>query len=109
MSHKDKRQIRKIIFEHFDHIVAQWEQFQASTITMGTYHKVDEIRVEAGILRLKIGDRVVEKTLSELSPLFASAKDSELACYQVSPSGYGIYWPLLDEDISIDGLLGITH
>lgn len=29
MSPKDKRQIRKIIFEHFDHIVAQWEQFQA--------------------------------------------------------------------------------
>jgi len=28
MSPKDKRQIRKIIFEHFDHIVAQWEQFQ---------------------------------------------------------------------------------
>lgn len=76
---------------------------------MDTYHKIDEIRVEAGMLHLKIGDMVVEKALSELSPLFANAKDNELACYQVSPSGYGIYWPLLDEDISIDGLLGITH
>jgi hypothetical protein len=27
----------------------------------------------------------------------------------VSPSGYGVHWPLLDEDIAIDGLLGIVH
>ena len=25
------------------------------------------------------------------------------------PSGYGIHWPLIDEDLSIDGLLGIVH
>jgi hypothetical protein len=28
---------------------------------------------------------------------------------EVSPSGYGIHWPLLDGDISIDGLFGIAH
>jgi len=28
MSSKDKRQIRKIIFEHFDYIVDQWLEFQ---------------------------------------------------------------------------------
>jgi hypothetical protein len=31
------------------------------------------------------------------------------AAYEVSPSGYGIHWPLVDEDLSIDGLLGIKH
>ena len=25
---KDKREIRRIIFEHFDYIVEQWEEFQ---------------------------------------------------------------------------------
>ena len=29
--------------------------------------------------------------------------------FDVSPSGYGIYWPLIDEDISIDGLLDVDH
>ncbi len=28
---------------------------------------------------------------------------------KTSPSGYGICWPDLDEDISIDGLLGVKH
>ena len=27
MSPKDKREIRKIIFEHFDYIIEQWKQF----------------------------------------------------------------------------------
>ncbi|PKN21436.1 MAG: hypothetical protein CVU65_16870 [Deltaproteobacteria bacterium HGW-Deltaproteobacteria-22] len=25
----------------------------------------------------------------------------------MSPSGYGIHWPELDEDLSVDGLLGL--
>ena len=28
MSQRDTRQIRKIIFEHFDYIVEQWNEFQ---------------------------------------------------------------------------------
>ncbi len=28
MSPKDKREVRKIIFEHFDYIIEQWEQYQ---------------------------------------------------------------------------------
>jgi hypothetical protein len=27
----------------------------------------------------------------------------------MSPAGYGIHWPMIDEDISIDGLLGIVR
>nr|WP_253276482.1 DUF2442 domain-containing protein [Synechococcus sp. PCC 6312] len=29
--------------------------------------------------------------------------------YQVSPAGYGIHWPLIDEDLSINGLLRIAQ
>jgi hypothetical protein len=39
----------------------------------------------------------------------AQASDAELKHFEISPSGYGIHWPLIDEDISIDGLLGIEH
>jgi hypothetical protein len=37
------------------------------------------------------------------------ASEQQLAQFEVSPSGYGIHWPLLDEDISVDGLLGVQH
>ena len=29
-----------------------------------------------------------------------------LTKFEISTFGYGIHWPLLDEDMSIDGLLG---
>lgn len=38
-----------------------------------------------------------------------NASEIERNTYEISPSGYGIHWPLIDEDISIDGLLGIVH
>ncbi|MBW2657327.1 MAG: DUF2442 domain-containing protein, partial [Deltaproteobacteria bacterium] len=37
------------------------------------------------------------------------ASEEERNNFEISLSGYGIHWPLLDEDISIDGLLGIVH
>ena len=30
MSPRDKREIRKIIFEHFDYIIEQWKQFHSN-------------------------------------------------------------------------------
>jgi hypothetical protein len=29
--------------------------------------------------------------------------------FEVSPTGYGIHWPDVDEDLSIDGLIGVKH
>jgi hypothetical protein len=78
-------------------------------IKSNVYHKIDEIRIENGILSLRVDGQRISKTLAEISPALASASNKEISHYEISPSGYGIYWPLLDEDISIDGLLGIQH
>lgn len=43
------------------------------------------------------------------SPALALASEIERKTYEISSSGYGIHWPLIDEDLSIDGLLGIVH
>jgi hypothetical protein len=45
--------------------------------------------------------------LEKISKKLFDASDNERAHYKISPSGYGIHWPLLDEDLSIDGLPGI--
>jgi len=47
--------------------------------------------------------------VSEVSPALQQASERERNLFEISPSGYGIHWPLLDEDLSIDGLLGIVH
>jgi hypothetical protein len=43
--------------------------------------------------------------LVEISQKLANANEKERTAYQISPSGYGIHWPLIDEDLSINGLL----
>ena len=47
--------------------------------------------------------------LKEVSFQLYNATDSERLNFVISPSGYGIHWPLINEDLSIDALLGIKH
>jgi hypothetical protein len=56
-----------------------------------------------------VDGQLIRKTLIEVSAVLAKANEKEISGHEVSPSGYGIYWLLLDEDIAIDALLGITH
>jgi len=76
---------------------------------MKKYHQVENVHLEKGILRLIVDGNSIQRELKGVSPILAAAKEEELKEFSVSPSGYGIHWPLIDEDISIDGLLGIVH
>lgn len=38
-------------------------------------------------------------------PKLASADSKALRHFEVSPGGYGVHWPSLDEDLSIKGFL----
>ena len=76
---------------------------------MKKYHRVTDIAIHEGVLNLTIDGVKMRKELKNLSSSLAAASPMEQSEYEVSPSGYGIYWPRIDEDISIDGLLGIEH
>ena len=76
---------------------------------MKKHHELAEIKVEDGVLSLLVDGHALSKNLRNVSPLLKMATDDELAVFEISPSGYGIHWPRIDEDISIDGLLGIIH
>ncbi|MBU4524225.1 MAG: DUF2442 domain-containing protein [Desulfomicrobium sp.] len=71
-------------------------------------HVVDNICFETGSLLIRIDGEQKKFPLKAISPLLANASPRELGTFEVSPSGYGIHWPLLDEDLSIDALLGIV-
>jgi hypothetical protein len=78
-------------------------------IEMSEYHVVENVKIENEFLSLVVDGVRIEKSLREVSSILADAKSEEQKNFEVSPSGYGIHWPLIDEDISIDGLLGIVH
>ncbi len=76
---------------------------------MNEHHVVTNHSVESGILHLTVDGCCLQVNLRDVSPAFAYASELEMRTFEVTPSGYGLHWSLLDEDISIDGLLGKTH
>ena len=76
---------------------------------MNEHHRITDIRLEDEYLYLTIDGEQRAFPLAKLSSRLAKACEEEKSIFEVSPSGYGIHWPLLDEDIAIDGLLGIAH
>ncbi len=76
---------------------------------MSEYHEVKSVRIEKGTLIAIIDGNNFQRNLKDISDVLETATVEEQNTFQISPSGYGIHWPLIDEDISIDGLLGIEH
>jgi hypothetical protein len=76
---------------------------------MNKYHDIRGIKFHEDFLEATIDGTTQKFQLKNISPLLAKASEIEKKTFEISPSGYGIHWPLLDEDISIDGLLGIVH
>ena len=76
---------------------------------MKNYRDVQSVQFEGQRLRISVDGKDHEFQLSAVSEKLANASEIERNKCQISPSGYGIHWPSIDEDLSIDGLLGIQH
>ena len=76
---------------------------------MEKYHQVSDIEISTEVLRLTVDGKRIDKELKHISSSLTKASSSEQSEFEISPSGYGIHWSLIDEDISIDGLLSISH
>jgi hypothetical protein len=68
-------------------------------------YNISQIVFENDYLVLSIDNQVVKLILSEISAKLSNATDQERNDFKVSQSGNGIHWSLLDEDLSINGLL----
>jgi hypothetical protein len=73
---------------------------------MKNHHAISNLKFENGFLVIIIDGKLKRIQLKTISPVLEKASEEEINKYEISPSGYGIHWPLLDEDISIDGLFG---
>ena len=76
---------------------------------MKRHYKVTGLRFEGDFMILTIDGQVKRFKVSDVSPALENASEQERSTFEISPSGYGIHWPRLDEDLSIDGLLGVLH
>ncbi len=76
---------------------------------MKRIHNVQKIEFKGNKLYLKVDNKEYVFLLEKISKKLLNASRIEREKYEISPSGYGLRWPLLDEDLSIDGLIGIKH
>lgn len=68
-------------------------------------HKIESIRFDQNFIYLNIDGNDFKVALESLSLKLKSADEYQRMFYKISPSGYGIHWPLIDEDLSIEGIL----
>ena len=72
---------------------------------MKKHHRVKNLRFENQYLLLTVDGRDYRIDLRQHSKKLAAADQRTKANFELSPSGYGIHWPELDEDLSIDGMI----
>ncbi len=68
-------------------------------------HQIDEVKFIDNMLMLLVDGKAYNFELNKISVKLLAASDWQRNLYTISPSGYGIHWTMLDEDLSIDGLL----
>jgi len=76
---------------------------------MKACHEIRNLHFSGEYMVLTIDGTERKLRVKDVSPTLERASEEQRNTFEVSPSGYGIHWPLLDEDIAIDGLLGIAH
>ena len=72
---------------------------------MSFFHQVGEISFTRDRMMMTVDGESYSCALKDVSERLAKASDLERQRYDISPSGYGVHWPLLDEDVSVGGLL----
>jgi hypothetical protein len=76
---------------------------------MQAFHKIDKISFENSFMIIDVDGKHYKIDLKDQSKKLLESDIKFKENYIISPSGYGIHWPDIDEDLSIDGLIGIKH
>jgi hypothetical protein len=76
---------------------------------MNKTHEVRDVKMTGTTLTMFVDGRQHRFELAKVSNRLARATQTQRDNFELSPSGYGIHWPEIDEDLSIDGLLGVVH
>ncbi|MDZ4857953.1 MAG: DUF2442 domain-containing protein [Candidatus Hydrogenedentes bacterium] len=64
-----------------------------------------KIRATTDALVIVLAERSISIPWNECSTKLTQASPDQRKDAELSPGGYGIHWPQLDEDLSINGLI----
>jgi hypothetical protein len=73
---------------------------------MEKFHEVQELKADETYLYLTVDGQPYHIRWTDCSTTLAQATHQQRLIIEVSPSGYGLHWPLIDEDLAITPLLG---
>jgi hypothetical protein len=63
------------------------------------------VSVDTDRLTLEIDGKSITAEWRALSARLSEAPQVARESIVISPTGYGLHWPLVDEDLSVDGIL----
>ena len=76
---------------------------------MNKIHLIEPQGLDGKTLKLIVDGHTHLIDLTNQSKKLATATQAQLEDFIIAPSGYGIHWPQLDEDLAIDPMIGIQH
>ena len=71
--------------------------------------KINSAKFDGEYFNLNIDKKDYRLKVSEISDRLSNASEKDRNDFKISPSGYGINWPSLDEDLSLNGLIKNTN
>ncbi len=72
---------------------------------MPKLHEIQRVAFEGQTMVLEVDGQTYRLGVAAASARLASATDIQRNFFRVSASGFGIHWPEIDEDLSVDGLI----
>jgi hypothetical protein len=75
---------------------------------MTKLYNVQDVIFKDDVMILSVNGDCYHIAIKDASDRLFQASDIDRGLYKVAPSGYGIHWITLDEDLSIQGLLQIA-
>jgi hypothetical protein len=72
---------------------------------MKKFHEVRELKADQTYFYLNVDGQSYRIRWTACSPALAQAAHKQRLIVEISPSGYGLHWPLIDEDLAITPLL----
>jgi hypothetical protein len=65
---------------------------------------IREIRFEGDMIIIQGEEKSIKTAIADISQKLMHASSNERNTYKISPSGFGVHWPLIDEDLSFPNL-----
>ncbi len=75
---------------------------------MDKQYNVSNIEFSGEWIILSVNEETYQIPITKASKKLAQATDIERKMYHISPSGYGIHWYAIDEDLTTKGLIKLA-